>query len=331
MKIKRRAINRDVFYDNRLTNFTKPPITNGDLYVKRNQSIRGNLIVNKNQNLGGDLDISGNVTIHKNLTAKNYYATENYYADGSSFITQNQSIGGDLDISGNVIVNNDVTARGDLHVGLDLDISGNVIVNNDVTARGDLHVGLDLDISGNVIVNNDVTASNYYATGNYYLNGHILIPAGTVIQSASTSAPAGWLDCYGQSLATASYFSLFTAIGYTYGGSGANFNLPDLRGRVAIGQGVATGVTTARTVGDTGGEETHTLVEDEMPSHTHSLDRRANPDEVAFDPGNAHASESSACTTDRNIIAQFNTFSAGSNVAHNNMQPYLALRYLIKY
>jgi microcystin-dependent protein len=61
-------------------------------------------------------------------------------------------------------------------------------------------------------------------------------PAGAVISYAGSSAPTGWLLCAGQSLLTASYSALFGAIGYTYGGSGANFNLPDLRGRVVAGK-----------------------------------------------------------------------------------------------
>ena len=61
-------------------------------------------------------------------------------------------------------------------------------------------------------------------------------PAGAVISYAGSSAPTGWLLCAGQSLSTASYAALFSAIGYTYGGSGANFNLPDLRGRVVAGK-----------------------------------------------------------------------------------------------
>lgn len=61
-------------------------------------------------------------------------------------------------------------------------------------------------------------------------------PAGAVISYAGSSAPTGWLLCAGQSLLTASYAALFSAIGYTYGGSGANFNLPDLRGRAVAGK-----------------------------------------------------------------------------------------------
>lgn len=61
-------------------------------------------------------------------------------------------------------------------------------------------------------------------------------PPGTIIDYAGTSAPTGWLLCFGQSVAVATYQALFNAIGYTYGGSGANFTIPDLRGRVLAGE-----------------------------------------------------------------------------------------------
>ena len=59
------------------------------------------------------------------------------------------------------------------------------------------------------------------------------LPAGAMIDFAGTSAPAGWLMCDGKSLPTATYPALFAAIGYSFGGSGANFNVPDYRGRFA--------------------------------------------------------------------------------------------------
>jgi microcystin-dependent protein len=59
------------------------------------------------------------------------------------------------------------------------------------------------------------------------------LPAGSMVDYAGTSAPAGWLMCDGKSLPVSSYPDLFASIGYSYGGSGANFNLPDFRGRFA--------------------------------------------------------------------------------------------------
>lgn len=186
-------------------------------------------------------------------------------------------------------------------------------------------IGGDLDICGNLTVGHDLHANNFYASGNYYLNNYVLIPAGTVIQSAATTEPTGWFDCDGRSLLKSAYAYLFDAIGYTYGGSGANFNIPNMQGRVGIGVGGGYALSA------TGGETTHTLTASEMPAHTHSLTRRGNPDGDAYDLGNDHQDESSAATTNREDLGPFNTNSTGGGTAHNNMQPYMALRYLIKY
>jgi len=68
-----------------------------------------------------------------------------------------------------------------------------------------------------------------------------------------------------------------------------------------------------------------------MPTHTHSLDRRINPDAGAFDNGNTYIGNSCASTTDRQIMGTFNTYSSGSGAWHNIMQPFIVLSYLIKY
>lgn len=201
---------------------------------------------------------------------------------------------------------------------------------------GDLHVeknetvGGDLDISGNL------KATSFYATGNFYLDSHILIPPGTVIQSAAIAVPAGWFECNGAILNKVTYAGLFAAIGNTYGNTygetDLSFNLPDARGRVCVGAGDGTGpALTNRVLGDDGGAETHTLSVNEIPAHSHSLTRRSNMDDGSYDTNNLLQDESSAATTDRLALGPFNTFETGGGAAHNNMQPFIVLRHLIKY
>jgi microcystin-dependent protein len=102
-----------------------------------------------------------------------------------------------------------------------------------------------------------------------YLFGQKVEP-GVVVDFAGSSAPSGYLLCDGTSYATATYPSLFAAIGYTWGGSGANFNVPDLRSRVTVGAGAGAGLT-ARTLAAAGGEENHVLTTAELAGHTHGV------------------------------------------------------------
>ena len=114
------------------------------------------------------------------------------------------------------------------------------------------------------------------------LSSYSPIPAGAMMSFAGPIAPSGWLLCYGQSVATATYSALFAVIGYTYGGAGSVFNLPDLRGRVVAGLdnmgGTAANRLTAGsitpnaiTLGAVGGAQTNTAVTSSSGSTSGSL------------------------------------------------------------
>jgi len=207
---------------------------------------------------------------------------------------------------------------------------------------GDLIIERDLLVNGNLTVKHDIRARNFYATGNYYLDNYILVPAGTIVQSAAINVPDGWLNCNGSLLNKIVYIDLFAAIGNSYGGliTDLSFNLPDLRGRVGIGAGQGADLSN-RVFATSGGAETHTLTIAEMPSHSHEI----------TDPGHNHSyvntsadqsvynvitSETAADQADYNQTTGTSTtgisiINAGSSNAHNNMQPFLVIRYLIKY
>ncbi|MBL8179897.1 MAG: tail fiber protein [Bryobacterales bacterium] len=95
--------------------------------------------------------------------------------------------------------------------------------------------------------------------------GEIQIYAG-----ASDALPEGWALCDGSLVAVSAYADLFSLIGYTYGGSGGTFALPDMTGRIPIGSGQGPGLT-MRTVGESGGSDTVTLTVAELPAHSHAL------------------------------------------------------------
>lgn len=102
-------------------------------------------------------------------------------------------------------------------------------------------------------------------------------PVGTVVMYISSSVtPSGWLHCDGSSKSTSTYSRLFSVIGYTYGGSGANFSLPDFRGVFPKGQGTtnraagvaASGAAYSGTIG--------AYSQDKFQGHWHSVERRTD-------------------------------------------------------
>lgn len=97
-----------------------------------------------------------------------------------------------------------------------------------------------------------------------------MLPPGLISPFGGATAPTGWLLCDGTAVSRTVYANLFAAIGTAWGagdGSGT-FNLPDLRGRAAIGSGTGAGLT-ARSVGQKAGAETIALAVGNLPSHNH--------------------------------------------------------------
>ena len=216
--------------------------------------------------------------------------------------------------------------------------TGNLYVEKNETVFG------DLDICGNLTVGNNIKANSFYATGNFYLDSYILIPAGTIIQSASVNEPNGWFDCDGRILNKITYSDLFAAIGNIYGGifgrNDASFNIPDIRGRVPVGVITSSNISppsglTSRNLGDVGGEERHTLTVSEMPSHSHSSNATGGSLGLAKSTGNNTASTGLDDTKnepdlyERPVALTIN--NTGGDASHNIMQPFIVLRYLIKY
>lgn len=139
--------------------------------------------------------------------------------------------------------------------------------------------------------------------------------------------PQGWLRCDGSEVSRVTYAQLFAEIGTTYG-SGDNvttFNLPDLGGRFPLGQGSGVGLTT-RNLGSRGGEEDVTLTVAEMPSHTHDIVRDYNGGAFSY----AWGLEEQPVPFN-GVPATTTTFARGGDQAHNNMPPFLAIDFIIKY
>jgi microcystin-dependent protein len=141
--------------------------------------------------------------------------------------------------------------------------------------------------------------------------------------------PKGWALCNGQLLPINQNQALFSLLGTTYGGNGqTNFALPNLRGRAPIHMG------NGYTLGQTGGEEYHTVTLSEMPAHNHSL-MALSTAATTTDPTNAYlaATESfNRCYTDGTINSYLLPHSGetvGGSQPHTNMQPYTVLSFCI--
>lgn len=170
---------------------------------------------------------------------------------------------------------------------------------------GDFIVGGNLHVIGTSTLG-DVTMQSY--------TGCDLDRIGYVSEFAGSIAPPRTVFCFGQSLLVADHPLLFAVIGYTYGGAGASFNVPDCRDRVTVGLGNMGGVSADRitmagagfdsdVIGAIGGFETHTLITNQTPIHNHT------------GPSHVHTG-----TTGNNSVNHTHTFSDVSTNASVNHQ-----------
>lgn len=179
--------------------------------------------------------------------------------------------------------------------------------------------------------------------GAQYVQAVQPVPVGSLQAYAGANAPTGWLICDGTSYPTATYPDLYNVIGYTYGGSGANFNVPDMRGRMPMGAGTGVGLNasgsgaptgtaqTARTRGQWGGEETHLLTTAEMPSHNHSIQSMWT--DIAGNHQHNVSGTVSAGQTNYALRTDTDTTAIGSSGGggrHNSIPPFIVTNFIIK-
>jgi microcystin-dependent protein len=157
---------------------------------------------------------------------------------------------------------------------------------------------------------------------------------GAVIAYAGTSAPTGWLFCFGQNVSRTTYAALFAVIGTTYGaGDGSTtFGMPDLRGRVPFGKdnmggsaasrltGAVTGGITGSGLGNAGGEQAHQITDPEMASESFVQGGVRINNSGATNLSTAAGSNNGAITL---------SWSFGGNATHNTVPPGIVLNYMI--
>jgi microcystin-dependent protein len=144
-------------------------------------------------------------------------------------------------------------------------------------------------------------------------------------------APKGWALCNGQFLPISQNQGLFSLLGTTFGGDGrVNFALPDLRGNtpIHVGQG--------HTLGEKGGQQSHTITMSELPQHFHDAnattvqaDQNTNSPTPQRTPAQSNFSFLYGAASGLQAMAQNSLQNIGGSQAHQNMQPYLTLSFCI--
>jgi microcystin-dependent protein len=145
-------------------------------------------------------------------------------------------------------------------------------------------------------------------------------------------APRGWAWCDGQLLPLSQNTALFSLLGTTYGGNGkSNFALPDLQGRAPMHPGQGPGLS-LHDLGETGGSETVSLLESEIPSHSHGLRAATSLGDNPNPAGNSLARYVNAYQSTLSGLVSMAPESlppAGGDQPHNNLQPYLTFYFCI--
>jgi len=147
-------------------------------------------------------------------------------------------------------------------------------------------------------------------------------------------APKGWAFCDGQILPLSQNTALFSLLGTTYGGDGkSNFALPNMQGNAPMHPGQGPGLS-LHDLGETGGSDTVSLLESEMPSHSHAINAQTIPGNIKLPSSSVSLTRSSggfAYTPPTTLVAMADSTLAptGGDMPHNNLQPYLTLNFCI--
>jgi len=210
---------------------------------------------------------------------------------------------------------------------------------NELTSLANDDLVVAVDVSDTTMATSGTDKKVKYST----IKGDIMgasSPVGTVVDFAGSSAPTGWLLCDGSAVSRTTYANLFSVIGTTYGaGDGSTtFNLPDCTGKVTVAKSTDTEFDT---LGETGGEKTHTLVMDEIPdaAGTITLHDVANGTNIYNTSGVFSNSTfvtnkyktGGTYSTGANSVSYIRFYLGGGGGAHNNLQPYIVLNKIIKY
>ena len=161
------------------------------------------------------------------------------------------------------------------------------------------------------------------------INNIASVPTGVINPWAGVagSPPTGWLLCDGTAVSRSTYSTLFGIVGtfYGVGDNSTTFNVPNLKGRVPVG--LDSTQTEFDTRGETGGAKTHTLTAAEIPGHTHQVTIMGS--DLSY--GTAALQGSNGGTQQSINAGEGGGSNPAGGGAHNNLQPYIVVNYIIKF
>ena len=273
-------------------------------------------------------------------------AANTWTLDTSTYLTSNQSItlSGDVTGSGTTAITTTLATVGVAKGGTGLTTltANNVILGNGTSTPSFVAPGA----SGNLLTSNGTTWQSSTPDASSSM------PTGALMPYAGATAPTGYLLCDGSSVSSSTYLALHAVISNTYGGSaytgsaGLSFNLPDLKGRMPIGAGTGSGLT-SRVRGTTYGTETHTVSNSNITqfstgamsaneNHTHGSGATGfwvyNSGLGATIAGGStyNASAGGSANTASTNLAHTHTVGTASPTAINHLPPTIGLNYIIK-